>query len=48
MTDAGVAALAAKESGLKALTVLDLRVTQITDAGAAAIEARFPRITITR
>lgn len=39
-SDAGIAALAAKDSGLHAVSTLNLYSTQITDTGAAALAAK--------
>jgi hypothetical protein len=48
ITDSGASALAAPDSGLRALTTLHLYRTRITDKGVEAIKARYPGIHIIR
>lgn len=46
VTDAGVKNLARADTGLKGLAALSLQRTSVTDAGVAAVESRWPGISV--
>jgi hypothetical protein len=48
LTDAGLTALARPDSGLKALTLLFLHRTRVTEAGIKALQQARPTLTIYR